>query len=350
MTNTSTQVSELHSLALRALESVVPRGSAVALVNFPNHGNPGDSAIWLGTHRLLAELHARIVYSAAWWSLDTARLASVLPDGGLVLINGGGNFGDVYLGQQAQRERVLKELPQYRLVQMPQSIWFEKQENLDRMRDLIRAHGAFDLLVRDKNSFRIASEQLGLAPVLSPDHAFGLGSRPRSSPTRSDILWNSWGPDAPEFRAQSAPPTGAVGVTHIDWIDGAESARTSGTGHARRSFGLNAHYFDRMSGGHVLTFHDQRRLSRTFEIMARQWTERGFAILGSAKVIVTNKLHGHIFSVISGVPHVVLDNSYGKVFQTIETWTRGLPGVHVAESADEAYEIACRLMQAVDNE
>jgi exopolysaccharide biosynthesis predicted pyruvyltransferase EpsI len=350
MTGEPRSVAELESLALSTLETVVPRGSSVAFVNFPNHGNPGDSAIWLGTQRLLAQLEVKIAYSAAWWSLDISRLAAVLPADGMVLLNGGGNFGDVYLGQQAPRERLLRELTTHRIVQMPQSIWFEEQGNIDRMRELIRAHGAFDLLVRDRSSFTIASEQLDLVPTLSPDHAFGLGSRQRSVPIRPGILWNSWGPSAPEFRAESAPPTGATGLTHIDWIEGADSVRTSGTARDRRAFALNARYYDRVSAGGSLFPRDQRRLSRTFEPMARQWTDRGFAVIGSARVVVTNKLHGHIFCLLSGIPHVVLDNSYGKVFHAVETWTRGAPGVHVAGTADEAYDIATRLMLEVGDE
>lgn len=37
-----------------------------------------------------------------------------------------------------------------------------------------------------------------------------------------------------------------------------------------------------------------------------------------------------------GIPHVVLDNSYGKVRSFYETWTRDAPIVRWADTAAEA--------------
>ena len=90
----------------------------MGLVKFPNHGNPGDPAIWLGTRALLRELGVEIVYSAAWWNFDP-RLASRSLKGAPVLLNGGGNFGDLYAGQQGTRETVLQTMRDVPVIQMP---------------------------------------------------------------------------------------------------------------------------------------------------------------------------------------------------------------------------------------
>ncbi|WP_276524270.1 polysaccharide pyruvyl transferase family protein, partial [Enterobacter hormaechei] len=46
---------------------------------------------------------------------------------------------------------------------------------------------------------------------------------------------------------------------------------------------------------------------------ARRRVERGLRLLSRGERIVTDRLHGHILSLLLGIPHVVLDNDYGKL-------------------------------------
>jgi hypothetical protein len=80
--------------------------------------------------------------------------------------------------------------------------------------------------------------------------------------------------------------------------------------------------------------------------LARRWVARGFQAIQEAKVVVTDRLHGHVFCVLAGIPHVVLDNNYHKVSSTLDTWSGNLPGVHRAESGEQAWEIARDLLAA----
>jgi pyruvyl transferase EpsO len=63
-------------------------------------------------------------------------------------------------------------------------------------------------------------------------------------------------------------------------------------------------------------------------------------MLGAAACVVTDRLHGHILSVLLGIPHVVLDNSYGKVRSFYETWTAQSDLVDWADSPAEAVHLA----------
>src|SRR3546814_4179261 len=50
----------------------------------------------------------------------------------------------------------------------------------------------------------------------------------------------------------------------------------------------------------------QRRLA--------EWRfQRGLAMLSAGELVVTDRLHAHILSLLPDIPHVLLDNSYGKV-------------------------------------
>jgi len=92
----------------------------------------------------------------------------------------------------------------------------------------------------------------------------------------------------------------------------------------------------------------QGALSRTYAPLARERVERGHRMLGSGKVVITNRLHAHILCLMLGVPHVVLDNSYGKVRGFYETWTHVSPlvewGANEPEAFARALAILARLM------
>jgi len=88
-----------------------------------------------------------------------------------------------------------------------------------------------------------------------------------------------------------------------------------------------------------------RRYSEaTFDYQARQRMKFGCALLARGSVVVTDRLHGHILSLLLGIPHVVLDNSYGKVRQFHETWTKSMPHVRWAESPTDARAAAKELL------
>ena len=116
-----------------------PGGTRVALVNFPNHANAGDSAIWLGALASLRRMQVHVAYRASWATYEPTALRRALGDG-VVLLQGGGNFGDLYpANQQATRERVLADLADVRTIQLPQSLHFDDPANLERMRRLCEA-------------------------------------------------------------------------------------------------------------------------------------------------------------------------------------------------------------------
>ena len=80
-----------------------------------------------------------------------------------------------------------------------------------------------------------------------------------------------------------------------------------------------------------------------FTGFARARVALGFAQIDRHKVLVTDRLHGHIMASLFGKPHVVIDNSYGKISNFIETW--GMDNVTLrATDFAEAHEMAQELL------
>jgi pyruvyl transferase EpsO len=84
-------------------------------------------------------------------------------------------------------------------------------------------------------------------------------------------------------------------------------------------------------------------LVRTYGPLAKRRLRRGLRVLARGRVVITDRLHGHILSLMMGVPHVVLDNTYGKISSFHRTWTAGADGVRIAGSAAEAVALARQL-------
>lgn len=74
----------------------------------------------------------------------------------------------------------------------------------------------------------------------------------------------------------------------------------------------------------------------------RAWAKSiaGFETLGSAKFIMTDRLHGHILSTVMGVPHVLMDSKLGKNLNFHNTWTRQCDCVRIATNISEAKDVA----------
>jgi len=310
----------------------------VALVNFPNHANPGDSAIWLGARASLARIGVKVKYQSVWDTFSVEALKKALPDGP-VLINGGGNFGDLYAGQQGTRELIFRELKGRRLVQLPQSIHFRDPANLERNRRLVAEHGQVTIIAREKRTEAIATEKFDARVLLSPDCAFGLGSlrAPRTDPS-TDLLWIHRLPGDPEFVDHGAPPAGLTSEI-VEWINPQPVEPAWAIPHrlARKS---NLLLRARAQSNPTWARLAWRPLGATLVPLGRGYTLRGVDLLGRGRFLVTDKLHGHIMALLAGVPHVVMDNGYHKVLGTYEAWTHDSELAQWAETGEEAGELA----------
>jgi pyruvyl transferase EpsO len=71
----------------------------------------------------------------------------------------------------------------------------------------------------------------------------------------------------------------------------------------------------------------QAAMSRLFYSMARQRVEFGCSVVSSGRVLVTDRLHGHILALLLGVPHVVMETGYGKIRGFSESFSGRMNGV-----------------------
>lgn len=323
------RVEALRRTMLDTLSGLLAGVREYALIYFPHSPNVGDSAIYLGQLAGLRDLGLpppRFVCDLRTY--DRAALARAIGDGP-ILLSGGGNFGDLWpLGQQC-REEVLRSFPRNRILQLPQSLHFGSGAALQRARDAVNGHPDFTLLVRDRGSFALARDELQVPAVLCPDMAFGLGPLQRTGAPRQPNLWLL---RQDHEAAVAEPVPGLDDERRDDWCEErgtilrALSYRLMG---AVRRPALSAWF--------------RPALMAVYPRLARQRLRRGLRLLCSADLVITDRLHGHILALMLAIPHVVLDDRFGKVSRFRATWTAGVTGVLSARSRQEALELVRQL-------
>lgn len=298
-------------------------GEPIALVDFPNIRNVGDSAIWLGE---MAYLSSRGIKRPAYVSTRhdfSPEDLDARVQGGPIFIHGGGNFGDIWEAHQTFREEILQRWPGRPVIQFPQSIHYGSQARADETARIIDKHGNFTLLVRDEESRHFAQKHFDCRVLLCPDMALCIGAL--QSPVRPSLPVLAMLREDLE-KAGSRDLSRFPDVPAEDWI-----SEPWLPVRVAKAFGM---------AGQFATFDAMRVRFGRFNAAAHQRFGRGIRQIGRARAIVTDRLHVHILSLLLGRPHAVLDNSYGKIGRFMAAFTGGTDLTHRASSLSDAIEWA----------
>jgi exopolysaccharide biosynthesis predicted pyruvyltransferase EpsI len=326
-----------------AIDAVVgpllpPPGTPVALLDFPNHANVGDSAIWLGESEFLRRHGANVAYACDLHTYSRDRLASRLGRDGVILLHGGGNLGDFWYHHQEFRERVIASFPNHRIVQLPQTIFFHRHEGdprgddwtADQCARVFNAHRRLTVLCRDERSLEFAKRRFTGPSALCPDMALAVGAIERPCEPDVDVLWLA------RTDSEAAAPwddESRAGVLREDWLEEPDFELRG------RNKALAAAIAENPADWEQL----QTDLGATYDPLARERVARGCAQLSRGRAGITDRLHGHILCTLLGLPHVVLDNSYGKIAGFREAWTKPCALAKRAATPEEAVRVAREL-------
>jgi exopolysaccharide biosynthesis protein PssK len=328
-------VASLQAELDHVLSNVLEGASQVALLDLPYHRNAGDAAIWLGERATLKRLGITVVYLADAGRYDARRLRERLPDGP-ILLHGGGSVGDLWPWPQELRERVLRDLPGRRVIQLGQSVHFGDPARRAHFAEVVTAHGDYVFLARDAASAERAASFSPAQVHLVPDFAFGLGVLPR--PTGGTGVLALARDDHESSSGLRETAAAHPGIRLADWSLG----RWGDIGwQARRLAPRVLRPTIRSAGTYAAS---RPLMDAAMESMVRQVLRKGTRLLGAAEVVVTDRLHAHILCTLMGIPHVVLDNSYGKIRALHDLWTADSRTTHWADDPGAAFERASRLL------
>lgn len=176
---------------LAGIASVLPRTRPVVYLDYPVHDNIGDLLIHQGADAFLEEhgytvlgrfsMHdfahrgseAAVVLKPSIRDLD-----ALVRRGCIIVLHGGGNFGDLWPQFQAFRELIVARYRDTPIVVLPQTIHFSSIERRRRSARALAAHRQLFIFVRDRESLAFVQEACA-GGGLMPDMAHQLWGRPQ---------------------------------------------------------------------------------------------------------------------------------------------------------------------------
>lgn len=273
----------------------------------PAHlSNVGDHAQAVAIHRWLAKHFADLPVIEL--DKDESRfflstLKKIVSPSDLIFLHSGGNLGDRGIYSEAIRRSIISEFPQNRIVSLPQTIYFSSSANGERekqtSRQIYAQHSHLTVIGRDPRSGDLAKELFPRATSFCmPDFVLSLPPR-QPGPIKH-------------------PPKILLCLRLDD-----ESAITPDQRQAiARSLPYDCTFFDTTLPRRIARGVREKVLNETL------------ALFSSADLVVTDRYHGLIFTILCRKPCVVLPTVDHKLTSAMH-WFKLVPYVAFArEIAD----------------
>lgn len=308
-------------MLLAELARFLSPGEKYALVDFPDHSNVGDSAIWLGEISLLRKLSGELPsYVCTHSDYDRHALERSVP-AGPIFFHGGGNIGDLWPANQRFRERILIDFPDRKVILLPSSIHFIDKRKIEVFAEALGRSKDSHLFVRDERSLAFAQHHLESTVTLSPDAALGLGqlAQPQEPSIRAFALLRT----DPEVSSADYRGLRSAEVVIDDWL----IEPTINRGSMRNRAIITTIFAGSISR--------QQAKARHYNRIAQTRVDRGLKQLCQGEIVISDRLHAHILCTLMGKAHIALDNSYGKVSGYWGRWHRDVSNIRFATNVDQ---------------
>jgi exopolysaccharide biosynthesis predicted pyruvyltransferase EpsI len=329
-------LSEMQRKARNVLDGLIPEDAEIILLDYPGATNVGDSLIWLGEIAYLKSRKLKISYVCSIHNYNSATVKKAVSKRSVVLMNGGGNFGTMWQETHAFRLKVLNDLPNVPIVQLPQTVYFDNDSDVRIFNDAIKKQGNYTLIVRSQSSYEFAKKNFDTPIYLCPDMAFFIGHLSHNQTVIVDrfILARVDRESSGDLLKYCTNLNKNLSYEVDDWLDASFIEKLlyrleKHTVLFRKWFDPNNLY-----------------LMLLWNYLSLQRLKRGVGKLSKGRVVVTDRLHAHILSILLGKPNVLIDNNYGKVKAFYHTWTFNYPYAKLVNNS-EGIESAIEALAAV---
>ncbi|MCM3161733.1 polysaccharide pyruvyl transferase family protein [Metabacillus litoralis] len=156
---------------LKIILTVIPKNSNVIYIEYPLHSNIGDMLIMKGTEKFFLDNNICVKKRYSIFDFKTDKKVN---NEDILVLHGGGNFGDLYPAHQKFREKVIKTFPNNRIVILPQSIHYNNDINLHKTASIFSSHNDLHVFLRDNISLGIARQYFKCNSYMAPDMAHQL--------------------------------------------------------------------------------------------------------------------------------------------------------------------------------
>lgn len=295
------------------------------LIGTPLHGNLGDHAIAIAEKELfkkyIPELQV-IEITMPDYRSQALEIKKHINKKDIIITSGGGWLGNLWQHNEDTVRNIVSAYPDNKIVILPQTIYFEDTEEghreIEISRKIYSSHKNLIFCLRDKVSYEFVLNNRFVKKsqncLYMPDMALALNPMIYNG-NRDEILL-CFRTD----REKCVPFRDVRKIKKYLWEKGENTIFTT------------------------TVYHKGISLEKRQDKLDEKFKE-----FSSAKLIITDRLHGMLFAAITGTPCIAFDNITGKVKGVYE-WIKNLEYIKVVSTADEL--IRCvddLLLQKVHN-
>ncbi|MGH4118119.1 glycosyltransferase [Clostridium sp.] len=291
--------------------------NTIFLIGTPHHGNLGDQAIVYAENKILEDnfKNYRIIeITTTDITSHLKNLKANLKKGDVFALHGGGNLGNEYFWEEEVRRKIITDFSDNKIILFPQSIYFSDTENgkseLEKTKMIYSKHQDLTLVAREETSYNVMKEAFpNNNVILTPDIVMYLDkTEPKSE--RSGALLS--------LRRDRE------GVLKVEEKDKIRDM-------AQNNF-KNIIITDTLaqcisSENEVLEY--MVSANQRESELNKKWNQ-----FKTARVVITDRLHGMVFCAITSTPCIVIANYNHKVKDTYQ-WLKNLNYIKFVDDIEE---------------
>ncbi|MED4224251.1 polysaccharide pyruvyl transferase family protein [Neobacillus cucumis] len=260
----------------------------------PTHGNLGDQAIAFAQQKFIEDNFPNYEYIEVPFEdviNDTNEIKKALESNDIIGIHGGGNMGDLYLGEEYLRRYIIKTFKDTKIISFPQTFSFSNSSiglrELKKSIDVYKQHPNLLIVARETQSYEAMKRYFGEDKViLTPDIVLSIDE---SLDLKREGILTCFRNDKEKV------------INH--------SHRENLLEALKKKFGK-------------LTVSDTFVQRKIYPDQRNKELKEIWDRFRSSELVITDRLHGMIFAVITNTPCIVFKNSNHKIECTYFDWLK----------------------------
>ena len=279
--------------------------NAIIFIATPIYGNWGDYAIVLSQIKLVSDNgfgECIVEVSSKQYATFKKIIKMFVKPNDVIIIDGGGNMGTLWINEEYKMREIVKTYSNNPIIIFPQTAYFDNSEEgnreLSESINVYNSHDNLTIFCRDTNTYKLIS-------------------------TKMSMVKSFYVPDIVLYNNYSGNTLNRDGIL-VCLRDDLERINDINIYECIENEFVNK----KISNSSTMFSGEINRYNRE-ELVMSKLTE-----FSSAELVITDRLHGMLFSAITGTPCIAVDNKSHKVKQGYE-WIQDLPYIIFCENESD---------------
>lgn len=286
-----------------------PNSKCAYLIGTPTHTNIGDSAIVVAEREFLCKCGYDKVIEVTIREYEIYRkcIVRLMPKHAIIFLPGGGNMGSLWPVEERWRRQIIEDFALHKIVVFPQTIYYSEDVDAIHLKDkslsVYNTKRNLTIVARERKSFELMKQLYpDLNVLLTPDVVLSM-----------------------EYQSFDVKRNGILICFRHDKEKELLLSDEEQMINELQKKGYTVKLTDTISNIEITTENRDAVVRKKLKEFA------------SAQLVITDRLHGMIFSVITGTPCIAFGNNHHKVKGTYE-WIESLEYIDFVENIEEAKE------------